>query len=65
MADHCESCGSRPGFVSGEKYDRAQRLAMMYRRALLLACDGDEDKVAYFVSESETGGASGKEMGNG
>lgn len=32
----------------------AEHKAKLYRRALELACDGDSDKVAYFVSEAST-----------
>lgn len=32
---------------------QAERKAALYRRALLLACDGDDDKVAFFVSEAD------------
>lgn len=31
---------------------QAEDKAALYRRALLLACDGDVDKVAFFVSEA-------------
>jgi hypothetical protein len=31
---------------------QAERKAALYRRALELACDGDSDKVAFFVSEA-------------
>lgn len=31
---------------------QAEDKAKLYRRALLLACSGDEDQVAYFVSEA-------------
>lgn len=33
---------------------QAENKAALYRRALELACDGDSDKVAYFVSEADT-----------
>lgn len=33
---------------------QAETKAKLYRRALELACDGDGDKVAYFVSEAGT-----------
>jgi hypothetical protein len=33
---------------------QAEDKARLYRRALLLACNGDEDQVAYFVSEADT-----------
>lgn len=32
---------------------QAERKAALYRRALVLACNGDEDQVAYFVSEAD------------
>jgi hypothetical protein len=32
---------------------QAEDKARLYRRALTLACDGDEDKVAFFVSEAD------------
>jgi hypothetical protein len=31
---------------------QAENKAELYRRALLLACNGDEDQVAFFVSEA-------------
>jgi hypothetical protein len=31
---------------------QAENKAAVYRRALLLACNGDNDQVAYFVSEA-------------
>lgn len=37
----------------GEVAHKEQK-AQMYRRALLLACNGDEDQLAYFVSEAES-----------
>jgi hypothetical protein len=33
---------------------QAENKAALYRRALLLACNGDDDQVAYFVSEADT-----------
>jgi hypothetical protein len=33
---------------------QAENKAALYRRALLLACKGDGDQVAYFVSEAGT-----------
>jgi hypothetical protein len=32
---------------------QAERKAALYRRALELACNGDDDQVAYFVSEAD------------
>jgi hypothetical protein len=32
---------------------QAENKAALYRRALLLACDGDVDKVAFYVSEAD------------
>lgn len=32
---------------------QAERKAALYRRALELACNGDSDQVAYFVSEAD------------
>lgn len=32
---------------------QAEDKAALYRRALVLACDGDEDKVAFYVSEAD------------
>jgi hypothetical protein len=32
---------------------QAERKAALYRRALELACDGDADKVAFYVSEAD------------
>jgi hypothetical protein len=32
---------------------QAERKAALYRRALLLACNGDDDQVAFFVSEAD------------
>jgi hypothetical protein len=31
---------------------QAERKAALYRGALLLACNGDQDQVAFFVSEA-------------
>lgn len=33
---------------------QAERKATLYRRALELACNGDPDRVAYFVSEADS-----------
>jgi hypothetical protein len=33
---------------------QAENKAALYRRALELACNGDDDQVAYFVSEAGT-----------
>jgi hypothetical protein len=33
---------------------QAEDKAKLYRRALELACNGDDDQVAYFVSEAST-----------
>jgi hypothetical protein len=43
-------CHEVAGYLQriGEK----ERKAALYRRALLLACNGDDDQVAHFVSEA-------------
>jgi hypothetical protein len=52
---------------------QAENKAALYRRALLLACNGDDDQVAYFVSEADAAmdaeraasSSEGKGVGNG
>lgn len=41
---------------------QAEDKAALYRRALVLACDGDEDKVAFYVSEADAAQEDGPGM---
>lgn len=43
----------------------AERKAALYRRALQLACDGDDDKVACFVSEAGAAHEAGEPVQHG
>lgn len=48
----CAICGK--GYAEAVRARAAaEKKAALYRRALLLACDGDDDKVAFFVSEAD------------